>query len=146
MRRLIDWLSIHGGEPVPHTDHNAHALIAWAQAEHGVNDPSPQADWNLLNTTWKLAGSWTLPGNTASVQEYGDAESGITATGLTLLQTNPNLGFVPIMAALRKGDSARDVLKAVEASKWGTSGLAERVLPDVRKHYWTFASAPVAGS
>jgi hypothetical protein len=121
-----------------HCDRNAWALISWIQAEGGT------AQWNPLNTTQRMPGSWDY--NWVGVQNYPDFETGMAATVKTILQTNPDFGYAPILSRLRRCARAGSTLRAVEKSSWGTGGLALKVLPYVKADYWRFASTLISGS
>lgn len=58
-------------------DENLRLMDAWQRAEGGT------AQWNPLNTTYKLNGSTAY--NTAGVQNYFRATEGVCATALTLV-------------------------------------------------------------
>lgn len=120
----------------PHTNHNAYALVSWMQAEGG------NALWNPLNTTQPEPGSWDY--NFAHVQNYPTYEEGVDAVLRTL--GFPGHGYEAIVKHLRESAKPAVTLKAVEASDWGTGGLALKVLPYVKAHYWQYASHTIAGS
>lgn len=131
-----DWLhKLYDALGVPHTNRNAWAGVSWIRAEGG------EANWNPLNTTQKMPGSTDY--NSVGVQEYPDFETGLAATVKTITQTNPELGYAEILHHLRRSDPARQTLKAVEASSWGTGGLALEVLPSVREDYEKWASVEI---
>lgn len=117
-----------------HGDHNANALVAWAQAEGG------SAWWNPLNTTRYESGSWDY--NWAHVKNYPTLRVGLQATASTLEQVN----FAAIFGHLKTGSPAKQTLTAVENSDWGTGGLALQVLPYVQQDYWKFAQHAIAPS
>jgi len=66
--------------------HTMVALQAWMQAEHGINDESPEARFNPLNTTLEFPGSTLFnelsPG--FGVRNYATYDDGLTATARTL--------------------------------------------------------------
>ena len=131
------WLhAFYDALAVPHTNRNAWAGVSWIQAEGGT------ARWNPLNTTQRMPGSWDY--NSVGVQNYPDFETGLAATVKTIEQTNPALGYVAILTRLRRDARPASTLKAVEASQWGTGGLALKVLPYVRADYWKYASTLIA--
>lgn len=116
------------GTAYPVTCANLIAFLAWHQGEDNDHNPDGNAAWNPLNTTLVMAGSTLLPGNTAGVQEYASHADGIEATARTLLDRKRSYRYGPIRRALRDGSDPYAVLKAVEASAWGTGGLASQVL------------------
>jgi hypothetical protein len=108
------------------------AIAAWMQAEGG------SADNNPLNTTLVLPGSTTMPGNTAGVQEYASADSGVEATVRTLREEGH--GYAKIRRRLRFGAPAWAIVDAIIESDWGTGHedkpgqdtVIEKVLDDIR--------------
>lgn len=128
----------HGDDKRGH--HNLWALVAWEAAEGGA-DGTQQARWNPLNTTWRLPGSVDF--NWVGVQSYRSQEDGLNATLLTLRQPDPYLAFAPIYNHLLRGDRAALTLSSVEASAWGTGGLALRILADVKSHWRFYADRPI---
>ena len=121
-----------------HCSHNADALISWIQAEGG------NATFNPLNTTEPWPNSTIY--NSVGVRNFATYEDGLHATVKTILQVDPSLGFTHIVNDLRHCTKARRTLRHVEGSQWGTGGLALRVLPFVKKDYWTYANHTIAGS
>lgn len=119
-----------------HCDRNAWALVSWIQAEGGA------ANWNPLNTTQKMPGSTAY--NSVGVQEYRSADDGLAATVKTIMQTDPDFGYGPIVARLRRCARPTRTLQAVEDSDWGTGGLALRVLPYVRADYDRYSKMLIA--
>jgi hypothetical protein len=104
---------------------NMTALIAWQYAEGGHFANS--AKFNPLNTTRTWPGAESM--NSVGVKAYDNYEEGMAATIATL-----NLPFYKdVRAALKEGDSSRDVLNAVVDSPWGTTGLAFGTLPRARQ-------------
>lgn len=107
----------------PRSRRNLFALLAWMQAEGGT------ALCNPLNTTQHMPGSTRY--NSADVQNYPSFEVGIEATVKTL-----NYGYYDLIRARLKkqprGARAFQTLRAVEASPWGTGGLAKLCLAYVR--------------
>jgi len=123
-----------------HGDRNAWALVSWMQAEGG------NAKWNPLNTTWDMHVAGQSNYNSTGVKNYPSFEVGLEASKKTILQTNPDYGFVAILRRLRNDAPAFKTLLAVEDSRWGTGGLALDCLPFVREDYWRYASHTIAGS
>jgi hypothetical protein len=108
------------GAPV--TTHTLVAMMAWMQAEGDA------ARFNPLNTTKHMPGSW--PFNWVDVQNYASYIDGVKATAETLNYGADRTlyGYKPIRRRLRENSKAAAVLEAVEASAWGTGGLALHVL------------------
>ena len=101
---------------LPVTAENIKALGAWAQAE------GTKAAFNPLATTQSMPGATTFNG--VGVRNYASYADGIRATAQTLTNGHdPN-----ILAALRAGNSAVAVARAVAASPWGTGQGVLRVL------------------
>lgn len=110
---------------VPDTSENERAVVAWERAEggHFVND----ARFNPLNTTMRAPGSGGM--NSVGVQSYPDYETGMAATLATI-----RLPFYEqVIAALRAGDSAENVVRAIGESPWGTfkEGQGRSILASV---------------
>jgi hypothetical protein len=124
------------GAPV--TMANLHALVSWIQAEGG------DASWNPLNTTLDADGATEY--NWVGVKNYPDFATGITATVETLnYGADHNLyEYKPIRHNLMASRRAGLTLRAVEASTWGTGGLALRCLPWVKKSWNSYSSQPIA--
>lgn len=112
--------------------------------------------WNPLNTTWKLTAA-TAPSGKAStdfnfiapgvaVQNYATFEDGLHATRLTLLQNC--CGFPKIVKRFRSNWwTAYAIMRAIDGSDWGTSGLIVAVYGDIKNGaYWSRAITQVAGS
>lgn len=99
-------------------------LMAWMQAEGDAGR------FNPLNATWQMTGSTTF--NSAGVQNYVSFDQGVAATALTLNYgaKHDEYGYKPIRHALNVGSRPSVGLAAVEASSWGTGGLALRVYED----------------
>lgn len=108
---------------------NLYALVAWIQAEGGG------AKCNPLNSTHDAPGATTY--NYAGVKNYPTVEVGIRATAETLEYgaTRDLYGYRPIKRNLKRGRRAGKTLRAVEASLWGTGGLALRCLPWIKKSW-----------
>lgn len=111
---------------LPVTRQNLTALVAWQQAEGGHHRNN--ARFNPLNTSRQSPGSTVV--NSHGVRSYPSYEKGMDATVSTL-----RLGFYDkVRQALREGDSASAVARAVVASKWGTTGLFHQTLPGARAY------------
>jgi hypothetical protein len=101
---------------MPKTSENVRALSAWAQAE------GTSAKFNPLATTQRAPGATNF--NSVGVKNFVSYEQGLDAT----VQTLKNGRYGAILDALKAGNSATAVGRAVEASPWGTGGLMLRVL------------------
>jgi len=116
---------------LPVTRQNLQAMLAWQKAEGGHTNNT--ANWNPLNTSREMGPAGTV--NSHGVRAYPDYETGVRATVETL-----RLGYYDgVRAALRKGDSAAAVERAVVASPWdaarfnggfGTTPWAKAYLAD----------------
>lgn len=112
---------------LPVTRQNVQAMLAWQKAEGGHTDNT--ADWNPLNTSRVMGNAGTV--NSHGVRAYRDYETGVRATVETL-----RLGYYDaVRAALRKGDSALAVERAVVASPWD----AAHFRGGFRTHPWARA-------
>ena len=98
------------GAPV--TSQNLSAIVSWEIQEGGGF--GNRAAFNPLNTTLRLPGSRTV--TRVGVQAYTSPSQGLQAT----VQTLRNGLYGGILAALRAGNSAQAVERAVAASPWGT--------------------------
>lgn len=121
----------------PRTQRNLWAIVSWIQAENGpANNP--------LATTqeWPGATNW----NSVGVKVYRTVEDGLNATAKTLnYGADRDLyGYKPIRRRLRRNVWAYWTLRAVEASIWGTGGLALRCLPMVKRNWDHFRNLPIA--
>lgn len=123
---------------VPGNINNAVALVAQIQAEGG------EARFNPLNTTLPMPGATDY--NAVHVKNYGSYAQGLDATVQTLRQDN----MAKLLAALRRGDSARAYWVALGSSPWGTRppgamGI-DSFLDDIRRHWYDRAMKPIAGT
>jgi hypothetical protein len=103
------------------TPNNLVMLMSWMQAEGDAGR------FNPLNTTLHMPGSTRF--NWADVQNYQSFMDGVHATAKTLndgARAN-KFGYRPIRHALHVNAKPRVGLEAVEASSWGTGGLALKV-------------------
>jgi hypothetical protein len=122
----------------PIMERNLVALIAWEAAEGGPTG----ARFNPLNCTLKMAGSTAFNWNGGfPVQNYVSLEQGLEATVKTL--DGEGLGYGPVRQGLRDNDHPRVTLAAVEASAWGTGGLARSIVDDVKNSYHQYADQPI---
>jgi hypothetical protein len=99
----------------PYNEETDKFLRAWAQAE------GTPARWNPFATTQKMTGSTTTKNpngtlNSAGVQDYLTWISGVNATTKTIL----NGKYGPLVAAIRRGESAANMAVALGESPWGT--------------------------
>jgi murein DD-endopeptidase MepM/ murein hydrolase activator NlpD len=101
------------GAPV--TSQNLLAIVSWETAEGGGF--GNRAQFNPLNTTLQMPGSHPI--NAVGVQAYTSSSQGLTATVNTLRGG----AYRGIIAALRAGNSAQAVERAVAASPWGTGSF-----------------------
>lgn len=112
------------GLGAPRTSENMRFLDAWATAEGGA------AQWNPLNTTWKLPGSWDY--NSSGVQNFPRPQWGIYATGLTLTQpASGTLTYGHIVGHLQAGSYTADQIVndcADQIRVWGTDVDAIRAV------------------
>lgn len=98
----------------PTTTQNVTAMTTWMAYEGGQWKNT--AHYNPLNTT--LAESGALDINSAGVKSYTSYSQGLDANVATLNENQK--GYSAIRAALMKGSSTADVIKAVNASAWGS--------------------------
>jgi hypothetical protein len=101
---------------MPRTRENVRALVAWARAE------GTAAAHNPLATTQAHPGATNF--NSVGVKNYLSYHDGIEATVRTLT----NGRYHAILDALRRGDDALAVARAIANSPWGTGDLVLRVL------------------
>jgi murein DD-endopeptidase MepM/ murein hydrolase activator NlpD len=101
------------GAPV--TSQNLLAIVSWETAEGGGF--GNRAQFNPLNTTLQMPGSHAI--NAVGVQAYTSSSQGMTAT----INTIRGGAYHGIIAALKAGNSAQAVERAVAASPWGTGNF-----------------------
>jgi peptidoglycan hydrolase CwlO-like protein len=101
---------------MPLTADNIAAIVAWETAEGGHWHNT--AHYNPLNTTQPMPGATAM--NSVGVKSYVSWQQGFDATVITL----HNGYYGGILAALRKGDDALAVARAVGASPWGTGNFS----------------------
>lgn len=103
---------------LPVSSENIRAMEAWQQAEGGGGKDGgtggSKTDFNWLNTNRPMAGSRSV--NSVNIQAYASYSDGIMATVGALLNGN----YGDVISALRQGDNADAVARAVGASHWGT--------------------------
>ncbi len=99
----------------PLTAQNLEAIVSWETAEGGGF--GNRAQFNPLNTTLPLPGSHPI--TAIGVQAYTSWSQGLTATVDTLRSG----AYRGIIAALKAGNSAQAVERAVAASPWGTGSF-----------------------
>lgn len=119
----------------PTTKRNLRAMVAWASAE------GTDAKYNPLATTREWKGATDF--NSTGVKNYASLDDGIKATVATILEDDH--GYEPIVWGLNHSARPRRTLAAVEASHWGTGGLALLVLRSMREFdsYITYARKPI---
>lgn len=119
------------------TQRNLWALVSWMQAE------GSRADFNPLSTTLPMPGSTWF--NSVGVRNYVDLEQGVEATAKTLNYGADRgmYGYKPIRRRLRRNAWAYWTLRAVEASDWGTGGLALRCLKQTKRDWDLYRSLPI---
>jgi hypothetical protein len=102
---------------VPITKENVRAITAWEQAE------GTAARFNPLATTQSgYAGETQF--NSVGVKNYVSYQDGIDANAKVL----QNGLYGNILDALRQGNDALAVARAIKSSPWGTGGLVEKIL------------------
>ncbi len=94
---------------------NVTAVKAWMLAEGG--NWNNTAKFNPLNTTQDMPGAFRI--NSVGVKSYVSWDQGFDATVKTL----KNGHYSAILSAL-KGGSAKDIVKAVVNSVWGTKHIS----------------------
>ena len=101
---------------LPVTADNVAAIAAWEMAEggHWYNT----AYYNPLNTTQSMPGATVF--NWVGVKAYTSWKQGLEATCITL----KNGYYEGILEALRRGNDAAAVARAVGASPWGTGDFS----------------------
>jgi hypothetical protein len=99
----------------PLTSQNLDAIVSWETAEGGGF--GNRAQFNPLNTTLPMPGSHPI--TIVGVQAYTSSSQGLTATVNTLRGG----AYRGIVAALKAGNSAQAVERAVAASPWGTGSF-----------------------
>lgn len=115
---------------MPVTSSNTQALVSWEAAEGG-NWHNPDR-YNPLDTTQSEPGATST--NSAGVKAYTSWDQGLQATATTL----QNGMYGSILAALKSGTSASDVVNAVIGSPWGTKTIS------LAGSTYTGGSAPAA--
>jgi len=104
------------GLNLPATSENVRALVAWQQAE------GTKAQFNPFATTQSWDGASNF--NSVGVKNYESYADGVAAT----VKTMKNGFYEGVLDALRAGNSAEAVGRAVAASPWGTGESMLRVL------------------
>lgn len=138
---LYEWtqcMSVSGGEvsgvpAMPFTQENTILSVAWAVAE------GSHALWNPWDTTEPEPADTDY--NALGVKNYPNWMEGIQATWRTL----HNGLYVPILNALKAGDSAATTMFAVGNSEWGT-GFFPTELAAVRANPCAYYGRQVAGT
>ncbi len=101
---------------MPVTAENVKAMVAWQQAE------GTRALHNPLATTQNMPGATRF--NSVGVKNYLTYDDGITAN----IKAITNGRYENVLAALRAGNSAEAVARAIAASPWGSGEGVLRVL------------------
>jgi len=102
---------------MPVTNENVRAMKAWQQAEGTAARFNP-----LATTQGGFAGSTNF--NSVGVKNFASYEDGIAAN----VKVIQNGRYGNILAALRSGNDAMAVARAIKASPWGSGGLVEKIL------------------
>lgn len=97
------------------TTANVTAMKAWMLAEGG--NWNNTAKYNPLNTTQNMPGASSM--NSVGVKAYTSWEQGFEATVKTLKN-----GYYPSILSALRGGSAKDIVKAVVNSVWGTKHIS----------------------
>ena len=111
-QRLLAIVNGHGWLTGQFASESLRLLDAWQRAEGGT------AQWNPLNTTYRLSGSWSY--NSVGVQNYSRPTDGVCATGLTLVNGNYN----GILGDLQNGTKTAEQIVTDRADQfrvWGTN-------------------------
>lgn len=113
---------ILSGIHAPTTQSDVNFMNTWATQEGGAGYANT-AWYNPLNTTLKMPGSSTIPGNTAGVQAYTSQSQGIQATVDTL---NNTPAYAGIKSTLQKGNASQTTLKNAVSStgSWTNFGTS----------------------
>lgn len=117
---------------------NLYAIVSWIQAEGG------NAKNNPLNTTHDAPGATDY--NWVGVKNYPTPPVGLEAAIETLQYGAERdlYGYRPIKRNLKRGRRAGKTLRAIEASEWGTGGLALQCLPWVKKSWDHYRNLPIS--
>lgn len=110
------------GSGLPVTPSNLRALVAWEAQEGGHWRNSRR--YNPLNTTYHDGETpgYSAGGSQGDIGAYGTWGEGMYATMKTI--RGHGHGYENILAALRKGNDAQAVVRAINASDWGTHGVS----------------------
>lgn len=116
---------------IPTTHHTRVFLGSVSQAEHGVDLHTREAHFNPFNTTKRIPGSSTVPGNTAGVQDYGSFYDGVYAAAATLRERP----YSNVLADLRHNVPPSQLIETWNRTPWGTAPqLLRDVLPYVQQN------------
>lgn len=99
----------------PATPNNVRAIVAWEKAEGGHWNNS--AKYNPLNTTQPMPGAGNT-GTQGNIKVYRSWQQGLEAS----VKTINNGNYPQVVAALKRGNNAPAVARAIGASPWGTKG------------------------
>lgn len=104
---------------IPATATNVGVLITWANHESGGYNPNAKGGRNNpLNTTQTGPGWIGGGGSQGNISDFASYEAGLRAQATNL--QNPRFGYPAILAALRQGNNAAAVFRAIDASSFGT--------------------------
>lgn len=117
------------------TDEQKIAALAWSGAEN------TQAKWNPFATTWDKPGSTDF--NSVGVKNYVDWTQGLQATMDTLGLSGHGYGLIRV--AFKSPElTADDIVRAIGASDWGTSGtLMRQLVPQVQSGLHAAGDVPL---
>lgn len=102
---------------MPVTTENMRAMKAWQQAEGTAARFNP-----LATTQGGFAGATNF--NSVGVKNYTNYADGLAAN----VKVIQNGKYPNVLAALRSGNDAMAVARAIKQSPWGTGGLVETIL------------------
>jgi hypothetical protein len=102
---------------MPVTSENVRAVVAWQRAEGTAARFNP-----LATTQGGFAGATKF--NSVGVKNYATYDDGIAAN----IKAITNGRYENVLAALRHGDSAIAVARAIKDSPWGSGDLVLKIL------------------
>jgi hypothetical protein len=132
---LLDDVAKEGGPKIALTSNVDQFLELWFQEEHGGPGSNPRGATgspfgganNPFDTSLGAPGTGvTIPGsttlNSAGVQNYPDAATGLEATAHTLVHSSPSYGYGGLLDALADPHSSLAHLEATEnTTAWGSA-------------------------
>lgn len=127
---IVDWaIDLLAALREPVTPANVQALTIWANHESGGYRPgNPVGLYNPLNTTEGALGFAAQGGAQGNIKGFASYAQGIAAQSYNLTHTR-GAGYENILAALAKGNDPNAVLRAINASSFGTHGLPTNLSP-----------------